>query len=96
MNGKRFLAAVFAAMVAAGAAAQVQPKVTANDLKADVSFLASDALEGRGTPSKGLDIAAEYIAAGVSPRGPGAGRRRRLLPDRGLQTRSAETRRAWN
>ena len=74
MNRKRFLAAVFAAMVAAGAAAQVQPKVTANDLKADVSFLASDALEGRATPSKGLDIAAEYIAsefrrAGLEPAG---------------------------
>ena len=74
MNGKRFLAAAFAAIVVAGAAAQVQPKVTANDLKADVSFLASDALEGRGTPSKGLDIAAEYIAAefrraGLEPAG---------------------------
>ena len=74
MNGKRLLAAVFAAIAAAGAAAQVQPKVTANDLKADVSFLASDALEGRGTPSKGLDIAAEYIAAefrraGLEPAG---------------------------
>ena len=74
MNRKRFLAAVFAAIVAAGAAAQVQPKITANDLKADVSFLASDALEGRGTPSKGLDIAAEYIAAefrraGLEPAG---------------------------
>jgi hypothetical protein len=74
MNGKRFLAAVCAAIAAAGVAAQVQPKVTANDLKADVSFLASDALEGRGTPSKGLDIAAEYIAAefrraGLEPAG---------------------------
>jgi hypothetical protein len=74
MNGKRFLAAVFAVIAAAGVAAQVQPKVTANDLKADVSFLASDALEGRGTPSKGLDIAAEYIAsefrrAGLEPAG---------------------------
>jgi hypothetical protein len=74
MNGKRLLAAVCTAIAAAGAAAQVQPKVTANDLKADVSFLASDALEGRGTPSKGLDIAAEYIAAefrraGLEPAG---------------------------
>ena len=70
----RFATAVFAVMMAAGAAAQVQPKVTANDLKADVSFLASDALEGRATPSKGLDIAAEYIAAefrrsGLEPAG---------------------------
>ena len=70
----RFTTAVFAVMMAAGAGAQVQPKITANDLKADVSFLASDALEGRATPSKGLDIAAEYIAAefrraGLEPAG---------------------------
>ncbi|GIW87827.1 MAG: peptidase M28 [Isosphaeraceae bacterium] len=43
-------------------------------LKAHVSFLASDALEGRDTPSRGLDIAAEYIAAqfraaGLEPAG---------------------------
>ncbi len=43
---------------------RIAARITANDLKADVSFLASDALEGRGTPSRGLDIAAEYIAAG--------------------------------
>src|SRR5580698_8943988 len=49
-------------------------RLTANGLKADISFLASDALEGRGTPSRGLDIAAEYIAAefrraGLEPAG---------------------------
>jgi hypothetical protein len=48
--------------------------ITANELKAHVSFLASDALEGRGTPSKGLDVAAQYIAsefrrAGLEPAG---------------------------
>ena len=32
-------------------------------LRGDLSFLASDLLEGRNTPSRGLDIAAEYIAA---------------------------------
>lgn len=64
----------------AGAAAsqsltgQIAARLTANDLKADVSFLASDALQGRGTPSPGLDIAAEYIAAqfrraGLEPAG---------------------------
>jgi hypothetical protein len=37
--------------------------ITASELKAHVSFLASDALEGRDTPSKGLDVAAEYIAS---------------------------------
>ncbi|MGA3242970.1 MAG: aminopeptidase, partial [Bryobacteraceae bacterium] len=42
---------------------QLVTLLTANGLKADVSFLASDLLEGRDTPSRGLDIAAEYIAA---------------------------------
>ncbi len=37
--------------------------ITANSLRADVSFLASDLLEGRDTPSQGLDIAGEYIAS---------------------------------
>jgi CRISPR/Cas system CMR-associated protein Cmr5 small subunit len=44
-------------------AQQLTTLLTANGLKADVSFLASDLLEGRDTPSRGLDIAAEYIAA---------------------------------
>src|SRR5581483_11578737 len=42
---------------------QIKQRLTANALRADVSFLASDALEGRGTPSKGLDIAAEFVAS---------------------------------
>lgn len=33
------------------------------ELKGDLSFLASDALEGRFTPSPGLDVAAEFIAS---------------------------------
>lgn len=37
--------------------------ITAAQLKGDLSFLASDALEGRYTPSPGLDIAAEFIAS---------------------------------
>ena len=41
-------------------------------LRADLSFLAADALEGRGTPSRGLDVAAQYLeaqlrVAGVRP-----------------------------
>jgi len=32
-------------------------------LKADLSFIASDELEGRDTPSRGLDVAARYIGA---------------------------------
>jgi len=54
--------------------AQFADRITADALKADVSFLASDALEGRGTPSRGLDVAGEYIAAqfrraGLEPAG---------------------------
>ncbi len=49
-------------------------EITADSLKGHVSFLASDLLEGRNTPSPGLDIAAEYIAAqfrgaGLEPAG---------------------------
>lgn len=47
-------------------------RVQASALRAHVSFLASDALEGRATPSKGLEVASEYIAsqfrrAGLEP-----------------------------
>jgi hypothetical protein len=38
-------------------------RISADSLKGHLSFLASDLLEGRDTPSKGLDLAAEYIAA---------------------------------
>ncbi len=38
-------------------------RISADSLKGHLSFLASDLLEGRDTPSRGLDIAAEYIAA---------------------------------
>jgi hypothetical protein len=64
----RLLAVVFAALAAA------QPRPSVDALKADVSYLASDELEGRATPSPGLDKAAEYIAAqfkgiGLEPAG---------------------------
>jgi len=53
---------------------QIASRLTAAGLKADVSFLASDALLGRATPSPGQEIAAEYIAAqfrraGLEPAG---------------------------
>jgi hypothetical protein len=38
-------------------------QISADSLRGHLSFLSSDLLEGRGTPSKGLDVAAEYIAA---------------------------------
>ena len=48
--------------------------VSGDSLRGHLSFIASDALEGRNTPSRGLDIAAEYIAAqfrraGLEPAG---------------------------
>ncbi len=49
--------------------------ITAGNLRGDLSFLASDTLQGRYTPSPGLDVAAEFIAsqfraAGLEPGGP--------------------------
>jgi hypothetical protein len=77
----KVFAAAGVVLLAALAAAQTEPpiqqianRLTPNDLRADVSFLASDLLQGRGTPSPGLEIAAEYIAAqfrraGLEPAG---------------------------
>ncbi len=36
--------------------------ISSNSLKGHLYFLSSDLLEGRGSPSRGLDLAAEYIA----------------------------------
>lgn len=49
-------------------------RISADSLRGHLSFIASDLLEGRNTPSRGLDIAAEYIAAqfrraGLEPAG---------------------------
>jgi hypothetical protein len=68
------LLAAACGLAQAPAVSQIADRLTANGLMADVSFLASDALEGRGTPSRGLDLAAEYIAAqfrraGLEPAG---------------------------
>ncbi|HEX4947102.1 MAG TPA: M28 family peptidase, partial [Blastocatellia bacterium] len=49
-------------------------EITAAQLKAYLGFIASDEMEGRDTPSKGLDITARFLAAmmqrwGVQPAG---------------------------
>jgi len=49
-------------------------RISAGSMRGHLSFIASDALEGRDTPSAGLEIAAEYIAAqfrrsGLEPAG---------------------------
>lgn len=38
-------------------------RISPGSMKEKLTYLASDALEGRGTPSRGLDLAADYIAA---------------------------------
>jgi peptidase M28-like protein len=48
--------------------------ISADSLRGHLSFIASDLLEGRATPSRGLDVAADYIAAqfrraGLEPAG---------------------------
>lgn len=73
-----FLATFAAASLAAWAA--LHPlfgnveAITAKRLEAHLEFIASDLLEGRDTPSRGLDLAAMYIASqlklwGVKPAG---------------------------
>ena len=42
---------------------RVLDTISASSLRGHLSFIASDLLEGRDSPSRGLDIAAEYIAA---------------------------------
>ncbi|SFC64808.1 M28 family metallopeptidase [Massilia yuzhufengensis] len=59
------IASAIALALAANAAwAQVPAgAITPDSLRGHVAFLASDLLEGRGTPSRGQDMAVEYIAA---------------------------------
>ncbi|MEP7273403.1 MAG: hypothetical protein ABI882_18025, partial [Acidobacteriota bacterium] len=42
---------------------QALDTISVDSLRGHLSFISSDVLEGRATPSPGLDIAAEYIAA---------------------------------
>jgi len=46
-----------------GAGARGADQIEAGRLRADLSFIASDELEGRDTPSRGLDLAARYLAS---------------------------------
>lgn len=74
-------AAVLLALLATGADQPLTPeqravmgRISADSLRENLSYLASDQLEGRATPSRGLDLAAEYVAAqfkraGLEPAG---------------------------
>ena len=73
--------ALLLALLATGADQPLAPEqrtvidhISADSLRGNLSFLASDLLEGRATPSRGLDLAAEYVAsqfrrAGLEPAG---------------------------
>jgi aminopeptidase N len=59
------------------ALAEIKPQFDIQRMKADVEWLASPEREGRGAGSRGLDVAARYIAErferlGLSPLAPGA------------------------
>ena len=67
---RQLIAFAFAASAFAQQAAL--DRISAASLRANVTYLASDELEGRATPSRGLDKAADYIAeqfrkAGLQP-----------------------------
>ena len=71
---RRWLCGVVVVAACAAAAEPALDHISAQSLRGHVSFLASDLLEGRNTPSRGLDLAAEYIAsqfrrAGLEPAG---------------------------
>jgi hypothetical protein len=67
MKPRLTLAGVYALSLAASSTAATIPGPTADPaaqrrIEADVRFLADDLLEGRATPSRGLDVAALYLA----------------------------------
>lgn len=74
MVGYRSLAATAVMLLAASGAALAAPEADKAAIKAHLSFLADDLLEGRETGSRGYDIAANYVASqmaqyGVTPKG---------------------------
>ena len=75
MRSIRFMAAAVAALsVASAATAQTAGASSADRIRAHMSFLASDLLEGREAGTRGYDIAAQYAASqfaqlGLTPAG---------------------------
>jgi hypothetical protein len=82
MINQKWLTKIITTIVAASCAFPVfaQEKgansITANELRKHLSFIASDELEGRDTPSVGLKTAARYIAAHMESYG-----LKSLMPD---------------
>lgn len=70
--------AALAALFAVPALAQALPDFSPARVKAHVTFLADDLLEGRDAGTRGYDLAAKYVATqyealGLTPAGPGGG-----------------------
>jgi hypothetical protein len=63
MTRTTVLAAALLAGAAAGSLPRVDPEFSADRIKAHVTFLADDLLEGREAGTRGHDIAARYIAS---------------------------------
>ena len=55
-----------AAATASSASRQIVDQITAAELRDFLTFIASDEMEGRDTPSRGLDTAAKFIAFNLS------------------------------
>src|SRR5882757_5171190 len=69
-NSRRLAFALALATTLAAYTAAITPdrkatldRISSQSLEGHLSFLASDLLEGRDTPSRGLDLAAAYIAS---------------------------------
>ena len=82
MSGRKMVSGLAAALlVSTAAVAQttpVAPKASAENIKAHMTFLASDLMEGREAGSRGYDIAANYVASqfsqlGLKPAGDAGG-----------------------
>lgn len=65
-NGQRQLRGSDETDVKLLAASRGADEITAPQLKNYLSFIASDELEGRDTPSRGLDIAAKFLATNLT------------------------------
>ncbi|HUH13692.1 MAG TPA: M20/M25/M40 family metallo-hydrolase [Longimicrobiales bacterium] len=78
-----------------GAPTAAAATITAEDMRARIGFLASDALRGRDTPSPELEVAAAYVASefmrlGLEPAGEGGGYMQRYpFPLRALDAGAA-------
>jgi hypothetical protein len=63
MTRTTVLAAILVAAVFTGASARAEPEFSADRIKAHVTFLADDLLEGREAGTRGHEIAARYVAS---------------------------------